>query len=224
MRAAPETAPEAVAVVQALGDWRRDALLLCLLPVFCWPAAVAAVLTRPEMLVVLLSPVVLGARELRAVRRVRRVLRDPAVRWAPYEAEVVRARRRPPAVVLVLGEERHALTLGVLGGGSCRRARGPVGSRRRPCGWCCWRGIRCGAGSCGSRTPAGWASPGRPASGAVGRGPGSAGGPSGPAPRSVYAAASADVDGSLSRCHEPDRRGGCAREEEVCRRAPPATA
>ncbi|WP_405423959.1 hypothetical protein [Streptomyces erythrochromogenes] len=115
VRAAPETAPEAVAVVQALGDWRRDALLLCLLPVFCWPAAVAAVLTRPEMLVVLLSPVVLGARELRAVRRVRRVLRDPAVRWAPYEAEVVRARRRPPAVVLVLGEERHALTLGVLG-------------------------------------------------------------------------------------------------------------
>ncbi|MFI8451135.1 hypothetical protein [Streptomyces erythrochromogenes] len=115
VRAAPE--PEAVAVVQALGDWRRDALLLCLLPVFCWPAAVAAVLTRPEMLVVLLGPVVLGARELRAVRRVRRVLRDPAVRWAPYEAEVVRAYRRPPAVALVLalGEERHALTLGVLG-------------------------------------------------------------------------------------------------------------
>ncbi|MFE7184328.1 hypothetical protein [Streptomyces erythrochromogenes] len=113
VRAAP--APEAVAVGQALGDWRRDALLLCLLPVFCWPAAVAAVLTSPEMLVVLLGPVVLGARELLAVRRVRRVLRDPAVRWAPYEAEVVRACRRPPAVVLVLGEERHALTLGVLG-------------------------------------------------------------------------------------------------------------
>ncbi|WP_405448436.1 hypothetical protein [Streptomyces erythrochromogenes] len=109
----PEPALETVAVVQALGDWRRDALLLCLLPVFCWPAAVAAVLTRPETLVVLLGPVVLGVRELRDVRRVRRVLRDPAVRWVPYEAEVVRARRRPPAVVL--GEERHALTLGVLG-------------------------------------------------------------------------------------------------------------
>ncbi|MFJ9940697.1 hypothetical protein [Streptomyces erythrochromogenes] len=124
VRAAPEPALETVAVVQALetvavvqalGDWRRDALLLCLLPVFCWPAAVAAVLTRPETLVALLGPVVLGVRELRDVRRVRRVLRDPAVRWVPYEAEVVRARRRPPAVVLVLGEERHALTLGVLG-------------------------------------------------------------------------------------------------------------
>ncbi|MFF3726494.1 hypothetical protein ACFYYM_29460 [Streptomyces erythrochromogenes] len=77
-----------MAVAQALGDWRRDALLLCLLPVFCWPAAVAAVLMRPEMLVVLLGPVVLGAR------------------GAP---------RRPPTVVLVLvlGEERRALTLGV---------------------------------------------------------------------------------------------------------------
>ncbi|MFG2338881.1 hypothetical protein [Streptomyces yangpuensis] len=109
----------AEAVREALGDWRRDALLLCLLPVFCWPAVVAAVLTRPVMLVVLLGPVLLGARELRAVRRVRRVLRDPAVRWVPYEAEVVRARWRPP--VVVLGEGRHALTLGVLG----RRALPP---------------------------------------------------------------------------------------------------
>ncbi|MGW6616119.1 hypothetical protein ACWGA0_22075 [Streptomyces erythrochromogenes] len=64
-----EPGPGPVAVAQALGDWRRDALLLCLLPVFCWPAAVAAVLMRPEMLVVLLGPVVLGAREFRAVRR-----------------------------------------------------------------------------------------------------------------------------------------------------------
>ncbi|MFE6907034.1 hypothetical protein [Streptomyces erythrochromogenes] len=109
--------PGPAAVAEALGDWRRDALLLCLLPVFCWPAAVAAVLTRPVMLMVLLGPVVLGVWELRAVLRVRRVLRDPAVRWIPYEAEVVRARRRPPVVALVLvqGEERHALTLGVLG-------------------------------------------------------------------------------------------------------------
>ncbi|MFJ6778717.1 hypothetical protein [Streptomyces yangpuensis] len=114
----------AEAVREALGDWRRDALLLCLLPVFCWPAVVAAVLTRPVLLlvvllVVLLGPVALGARELCAVRRVRRVLRDPAVRWVPYEAEVVRARWRPP--VVVLGRGRHALTLGVLG----RRALPP---------------------------------------------------------------------------------------------------
>ncbi|MER7730858.1 hypothetical protein ABTX80_08230 [Streptomyces erythrochromogenes] len=113
----PVPGPGPVVVAEALGDWRRDALLLCLLPVFCWPATVAAVLTRPVMLVVLLGPVVLGAWELRAVLRARRVLRDPAVRWIPYEAEVVRARRRPPAVALVLrqGEQRHALTLGVLG-------------------------------------------------------------------------------------------------------------
>ncbi|MFE7093274.1 hypothetical protein [Streptomyces erythrochromogenes] len=103
-----------MAVAQALGDWRRDALLLCLLPVFCWPAMVAAVLMSPEMLVVLLCPVVLGARELHAVRRAGRVLRDPAVRWIPYEAEVVRARRWAPAVVLVPGGEGHALTPGVL--------------------------------------------------------------------------------------------------------------
>ncbi|KOU80197.1 hypothetical protein ADK93_33105 [Streptomyces sp. XY58] len=117
---APLTAGAATsrAVREALGDWRRDALLLCLLPVFCWPAVVAAVLTRPVMLVVLLGPVVLGVRELCAVRRVRRVVRDPAVRWVPYEAEVVRVRWRPP--VLVLGDDlgegrRRVLTLGVLG-------------------------------------------------------------------------------------------------------------
>ncbi|MFC9583005.1 hypothetical protein ACFVJ8_09270, partial [Streptomyces yangpuensis] len=114
----------AEAVREALGDWRRDALLLCLLPVFCWPAVVAVVLTRPVAsavlpALVLLGPVVLGARELHAVRRVRRVLRDPAVCWVPYEAAVVRARWRPP--VVVLGEGRHALTLGVLG----RRALPP---------------------------------------------------------------------------------------------------
>ncbi|MFE9928203.1 hypothetical protein [Streptomyces sp. NPDC005533] len=97
----------------ALGDWRRDGLLLCLLPVFWWPAVVAAVLTRPPVLVVLLSPVLLGVRELHAVRRARRALRDPAVRWTPYEAVVVRARWRPP--VLVLADGRYALTLGVLG-------------------------------------------------------------------------------------------------------------
>ncbi|MFJ3726920.1 hypothetical protein ACIPYQ_30755 [Streptomyces sp. NPDC090045] len=101
------------AVDGALGDWRRDGLLLCLLPVFWWPAVVAAVLTRPLVLVVLLSPVALGVRELYAVRRARRALRDPAVRWTPYEAAVVRARWRPP--VLVLADGPHALTLGLLG-------------------------------------------------------------------------------------------------------------
>ncbi|MDX3540029.1 hypothetical protein PV721_38145 [Streptomyces sp. MB09-01] len=106
-------APVTAAVDDALGDWRRDGLLLCLLPVFWWPAVVAAVLTRPSVLVVLLSPVLLGVRELHAVRRARRALRDPGVRWTPYEAMVVRARWRPP--VLVLADGRYALTLGVLG-------------------------------------------------------------------------------------------------------------
>ncbi|MER6195826.1 hypothetical protein ABT234_00400 [Streptomyces sp. NPDC001586] len=106
-------APLTGATDDALGDWRRDGLLLCLLPVFWWPAVVAAVLTRPLVLVVLLSPVLLGVRELHAARRARRALRDPAVRWIPYEAVVVRARWRPP--VLVLADGRHALTLGVLG-------------------------------------------------------------------------------------------------------------
>ncbi|MFD9477247.1 MULTISPECIES: hypothetical protein [Streptomyces] len=101
----------------ALDDWRRDALLLCLLPVFCWPVVVAALLGRPPTpaaaLGVVLSPVLLGARELLAVRRVRRLLRDPGARWIPYEAVVVRAGWRPP--VLVLAGGRHVLTLGLLG-------------------------------------------------------------------------------------------------------------
>lgn len=111
--------PGAEAVRCALEDWRRDGLLLCLLPVLCWPALVAAVLTRPVMLAVLLGPVVLGVRELRAVRRVRCVLRDPALRWVPYEAEVVRPRLRPP--VVLAGRPPRPLTLGVLG----RRALPP---------------------------------------------------------------------------------------------------
>ncbi|MCX4692426.1 hypothetical protein [Streptomyces sp. NBC_01408] len=96
----------------AVGDWRRDALLLCLLPVFCWPAVVAAVLTRPVLMLVLLSPVVLGVRELYVVRRVGRALRDPGVRWTAYEAEVVRRGWLPPVLVL---DGRYALTLGPLG-------------------------------------------------------------------------------------------------------------
>ncbi|MFE9633306.1 hypothetical protein [Streptomyces sp. NPDC006463] len=96
----------------ALADWRRDGLLLCLLPVFCWPAVVAAVLTRPVALVVLLSPVVLGVRELLAARRAGRDLRDPATRWTSYGAVVVRTGWRPPVVVLDAGP---ALSLGLLG-------------------------------------------------------------------------------------------------------------
>ncbi|MEV7169955.1 hypothetical protein AB0O18_09690 [Streptomyces sp. NPDC093224] len=117
--AAGAEGPGAGAVRCALEDWRRDGLLLCLLPVFCWPALVAAVLTRPVMLAVLLGPVVLGVRELRAVRRVRCVLRDPALRWVPYEAEVVRPRLRPPMVLV--GRPPRRLTLGLLG----RRALPP---------------------------------------------------------------------------------------------------
>ncbi|MFI8391296.1 hypothetical protein [Streptomyces sp. NPDC085540] len=110
-------APGARGLRDALDDWRRDALLLCLLPVFCWPVVVAAVIGRPPApaaaLGVVLSPVLLGARELLAVRRVRRLLRDPAVRWTPYEAVVVRAGWRPP--VLALADGRHLLALGLLG-------------------------------------------------------------------------------------------------------------
>ncbi|WKD33493.1 hypothetical protein [Streptomyces xanthophaeus] len=112
-----QDAPDRQDARDALDDWRRDALLLCLLPVFCWPVVVAALLGGPPAPVaalgVVLSPVLFGARELLAVRRVRRLLRDPDVRWTPYEAVVVRARWRAP--VLVLAGGRHALTLGLLG-------------------------------------------------------------------------------------------------------------
>ncbi|MEU9301281.1 hypothetical protein [Streptomyces sp. NPDC048269] len=107
-----EAVPGEAAMGDALADWGRDGLLLCLLPVFCWPAVVAAVLTRPAALVVLLSPVVLGVRELLAVRRAGRVLRDPASRWTSYRAVVVRARWRPP---VVLPDTGPALSPGLLG-------------------------------------------------------------------------------------------------------------
>ncbi|MEU9250525.1 hypothetical protein AB0D66_01575 [Streptomyces sp. NPDC048270] len=94
------TAAVSEAMRGALADWRRDGLLLCLLPVFCWPAVVAAVLTRPTVLVVLLSPVVLGIRELLAARWAGRALRDPAARWTSYEAVVVRRGWLPPVLVL----------------------------------------------------------------------------------------------------------------------------
>lgn len=106
----------------ALADWRRDGLLLCLLPVFCWPAVVAAVLTRPVALVVLLMPVVLGVRELLAARWAGRALRDPAARWTSYEAVVVRTGWLPP-VLLLDGRRGVALTLGLLGRRVLPRAR-----------------------------------------------------------------------------------------------------
>ncbi|WP_405789954.1 hypothetical protein OG753_23185 [Streptomyces sp. NBC_00029] len=110
-------AREAAAMRDALEDWRRDALLLCLLPVFCWPAVAGALLGAPPLRVAvpaaLLGPVLLGVRELYAVRRVRRVLRDPGAAWTAYEAVVVRSRWRPP--VLVLADGPHVLTLGPLG-------------------------------------------------------------------------------------------------------------
>lgn len=66
------------------------------------------------MLVVLLSPVAPGAgAPRRAAGPAHGVLRDPGVRWTPYEAVVVRARWRPPVVALADG--RHVLTLGLLG-------------------------------------------------------------------------------------------------------------
>ncbi|MGP3687029.1 hypothetical protein ACTVZO_20365 [Streptomyces sp. IBSNAI002] len=104
----------------AFADWRRDGLLLCLLPVFCWPAVVAAVLTRPVALLVLLSPVVFGVRELLAARWAGRALRDPAARWTTYEAVVVRRGWLPPVLVLVLpsGErtgQRARVSPGLLG-------------------------------------------------------------------------------------------------------------
>ncbi|MEU9086700.1 hypothetical protein [Streptomyces sp. NPDC048357] len=180
------------ALADALGDWRRDGLLLCLLPVFWWPAVVAAVLTRPLVLVVLLSPVLLGVRELHAARRARRALRDPAVRWTPYEAVVVRAWWRPP--VLVLADGRYALTLGVLG----RRVLPPrpwprtapeeSATPAAPGLVVRLAGDPAAGGVLWARTPAAWATPvPRAASGGLSRGRssscGPASGPSWPASR-----------------------------------------
>lgn len=111
----------------ALSDWRQDAVLIGVLPVLCWPALIGALVTGPAPLqVVLLGllclPVLVALRELHVARRVRRVLRDPGVRWTPYGAEVLRGRGLPPLLVLGgggdgggEGDGRFVLTLGLLG-------------------------------------------------------------------------------------------------------------
>lgn len=119
--------PDEEGVLDALGDWRQDAVLICVLPLLCWPALIGALITDPAPLrVVLLAllnlPVLVALRELYLVRRVRRLLRDPEPGpsgWTPYDAEVVRGSGLAP--LLVLGERSHGyggpyvLTLGPLG-------------------------------------------------------------------------------------------------------------
>lgn len=111
--------PGEAAVRDALSDWRQDAVLICLLPLLCWPAVIGALVTRPAPLrVVLLGllslPLLVGLRELYVVRRVRALLRAPGLRWAPYDARVLRARGLPPLLLLGAGEP-WVLTLGLLG-------------------------------------------------------------------------------------------------------------
>ncbi|MFD7030940.1 hypothetical protein ACFWAR_23165 [Streptomyces sp. NPDC059917] len=110
-------APDGAALREAVAEWRRDALLLCLLPVFWWPAVVGCALVRPRpvaalLLAVLLSPVVLGVRELYVARAAGSALATPA-HWRPYRITVRRRGLRPP--VLLLGEGRMVVALGALG-------------------------------------------------------------------------------------------------------------
>ncbi|MDJ0382566.1 hypothetical protein [Streptomyces sp. G-G2] len=112
-----DAGPDGAGLVEALGGWRRDAALLCLLPVFWWPAVAGCALVRPRvagalMLVVLLSPAVLGMRELYVARRARTALRGPA-RWRPYRITVRRSGIGPP--VLLLGEGQWVVAPGLLG-------------------------------------------------------------------------------------------------------------
>ncbi|MFF1408843.1 hypothetical protein ACFVX6_03440 [Streptomyces sp. NPDC058289] len=112
--------PGEAAVRDALSDWRRDAVLIGLLPVMCWPALIGALVTRPALLqgvllVVLCLPVLVALRELYVVRRVRGLLRDPELRWTPYDVEVVRGRGLPPLLALGGAGAGEVLTLGPLG-------------------------------------------------------------------------------------------------------------
>ncbi|MCP3755352.1 hypothetical protein [Streptomyces sp. TBY4] len=112
--------PGAAAVRGALSDWRQDALLILLLPVLCWPALIGALVTRPAplrgvLLAALCLPVLVALRELYVVQRVRGLLRDPGLRWTPYEVEVVRGPGLPPLVALGGDGGGRLLTLGPLG-------------------------------------------------------------------------------------------------------------
>ncbi|MCM1974099.1 hypothetical protein [Streptomyces sp. G1] len=123
----PVPGPPGEAVVrEALGDWRQDALLILLLPVLCWPALIGALVTRPAplqgvLLGLLCVPVLVAVRELYVVRRVRRALRDPELRWTPYDVRVLRGHGLPPLLVLSGGSGGRGrrgpwvLTLGPLG-------------------------------------------------------------------------------------------------------------
>ncbi|WP_328299968.1 hypothetical protein OG389_20790 [Streptomyces sp. NBC_00435] len=112
----------------ALRDWRQDAVLICLLPVMCWPAVIGALVTRPAPLQFVLMgllclPVLVALRELYVAQRVRGLLRDPGLRWTAYDVEVVRGRGLPPLLVLGgssgggsgSGAASRVLTLGPLG-------------------------------------------------------------------------------------------------------------
>ncbi|MFF3216321.1 hypothetical protein ACFYYB_37610 [Streptomyces sp. NPDC002886] len=122
--------PGEAAVRDALADWRQDAALIGLLPVLCWPALIGALVTRPAplkvvLLVVLCLPVLVALRELYVAQRVRGRLRDPELRWVPYEVEVVRGRGLPPLLVLGGGSGGS----GGSGQGERVLAPGPLGWR-----------------------------------------------------------------------------------------------
>lgn len=115
--------PDEAAVRDALSDWRQDAVLIGVLPLLCWPALIGALVTRPEplrmvLLGLLCLPVLVALRELYAVQRVRRALRDPEPRWIPYDAEVLRGGWLPPVLALRGvgdGVGASVVTLGALG-------------------------------------------------------------------------------------------------------------
>ncbi|MGW1775618.1 hypothetical protein [Streptomyces sp. NPDC002104] len=115
----------------ALGDWRQDALLILLLPVLCWPALIGALVTHPAplravLLGVLCLPVFVALRELHVARRVRRVLRDPELRWTPYDVRVLRGYGLPPLLVLSGGSGGRGR------GGPWVLSLGPLGRRVMP--------------------------------------------------------------------------------------------
>ncbi|MER5727460.1 hypothetical protein ABT084_03710 [Streptomyces sp. NPDC002138] len=100
-----------------MSGWRRDGVFLCLLPVFWWPAVAGCALVRPRavgalLLVVLLSPVVLGVRELYVAWWAGRALRSP-LPWRPCRVAGYRSALGAP--VVLLGEGGGVVTPGLLG-------------------------------------------------------------------------------------------------------------